>query len=168
MQEHQLWQRAVSFAARRHRGQLRKYGRTPYVAHPVRVSFTVRHVFDVDDPVTLAAALLHDVIEDTKTDYDDVAAEFGREVADLVAVLSKDPRLPEPERETQYDANLTNASWRARLIKLADVLDNYTDAQDDAMRTKMIVKSKRAIVCAGDDPKLERAVTEVRRLIGED
>src|SRR5689334_23515001 len=89
------WQRAVSYAARQHAGQLRKDGQTPYFAHPVRVALVVRHVFDVADETALTAALLHDLIEDTKTDYDDLFEEFGRDVADAVAALSKDSRLPQ-------------------------------------------------------------------------
>src|SRR5687768_1806066 len=121
------WQQAASFAARAHAGQLRKDGRTPYVAHPVRVALTVRHVFGIDDETALVAALLHDVIEDTKTDYDDLAEEFGRDAADAVAALTKDGRLPEPEREAAYDRQLSAASWQARLVKLADVYDNFCD-----------------------------------------
>src|SRR5688572_12897029 len=95
------WQAAVSFAARVHAGQLRKDGRTPYAAHPMRVALTVRHVFGVDDETALVAALLHDVIEDTKTDYDDILEAFGREAADAVAALTKDGRLPEARREAE-------------------------------------------------------------------
>src|SRR5688500_19144302 len=94
------WQRAASFAARFHQGQLRKDGTTPYIAHPFRVAMTVRDVFGVDDPIALAAALLHDVIEDTTADYDDLEREFGAEVARVVAALTKDMRLPEAARET--------------------------------------------------------------------
>jgi guanosine-3',5'-bis(diphosphate) 3'-pyrophosphohydrolase len=80
---------------------MRKDGVTPYVAHPFRVAFTVRHVFEVDDPVALCVALLHDVIEDTTTDFDDVCAEFGEEIAAAVACLTKDKRLPEDERVSE-------------------------------------------------------------------
>src|SRR5207237_4712990 len=92
------WQRAVSFAARRHAGQLRKDGKTPYLAHPVRVALTVRHVFEVSDEAALLAALLHDLIEDTTTDYDELLEEFGKDLADIVAALSKEPRLPQAQR----------------------------------------------------------------------
>ena len=81
---HEMWQQAVSFAARAHDGQLRKDGRTPYIAHPIRVALTVRHLFGVDDETALAGALLHDTIEDTTTDYDDLMAAFGQQVASAV------------------------------------------------------------------------------------
>src|SRR5688572_21773059 len=111
-----LWQQAASFAARLHQGQVRKDGKTPYIAHPFRVAMTVRDVFGVDDPVAVAAALLHDVIEDTTADYDDLQREFGAEVARVVAALTKDMRLPEQEREAAYDRQLSTAPWQARLV----------------------------------------------------
>jgi (p)ppGpp synthase/HD superfamily hydrolase len=161
-----LWQRAVSYAARQHAGQTRKDGQTPYFAHPVRVALIVRHVFDVADETSLTAALLHDLIEDTKTDYDDLLEEFGREVADAVAALSKDSRLPESEREPAYDRGLAQASWQARLVKLGDVYDNFCDARSDEERQKFKEKAERAIRCAGDPPELTRAAEIVRKLIG--
>src|SRR5215813_14126258 len=97
-----LWQKAISFAARAHQGHMRKDGKTPYIAHPFRVAFTVRHVFEEDDIVTLCTALLHDVIEDTRVDYDELEAEFGFEIARAVACLSKDQRMPEQEREPAF------------------------------------------------------------------
>ena len=159
------WQRAVSFAARRHVGQLRKDGQTPYFAHPVRVALTVRHVFGEPDETALLAALLHDLIEDTTTDYDELLEEFGRETADTVAALSKDPRLPEEQREAAYDQQLAVASWRARLVKLADVYDNFCDARSAGERAKVAAKANRAMRCAGEVPELQHAVTVVRRLI---
>ena len=162
-----LWQRAASFAARAHAGQVRKDGRTPYVAHPFRVAMTVRDVFGVDDEVALAAALLHDVIEDTTTDYDDLAREFGEEVADVVAALTKDMRKPEPVREVEYDRQLAAGPWQARLIKLADVYDNVSECMDAEMREKAVAKARRAVAIAGDDARLKEAVRAVEELIAD-
>src|SRR3954462_381480 len=78
---------AASFAARAHRHQLRKDGQTPYAAHPFRVCLVVPHVFGLDDPDFLAAALLHDTIEDTTTDFDDLEKAFGPRIAGWVAAL---------------------------------------------------------------------------------
>lgn len=118
---------AASFAARAHRHQLRKDGQTPYAAHPFRVCLVVRHVFGIGDPVALAAALLHDTIEDTTTDYDDLAGRFGAEVADCVAALSKDMRLPEAVREAAYLRQVLAGGWRVAVCKLADGYDNLSD-----------------------------------------
>jgi guanosine-3',5'-bis(diphosphate) 3'-pyrophosphohydrolase len=160
-----LWQQAAAFAARQHQGQLRKDGQTPYFAHPVRVALTVRHVFNVDDETALAAALLHDLIEDTTTDYDDLLEQFGKEVADAVAALTKDARLEHDQREAAYDHQLAQASWQARLVKLADVYDNFCDARNDQERQKFAVKAERAIRCAGDAPELQSAITIVQQLV---
>src|SRR5947199_8574177 len=97
---------AVAFAARAHRPQLRKDGQTPYVSHVFRVCLIVRHVFGIDDPRVLTAAVLHDTIEDTTTDYDDLCERFGGDVAAWVAALSKDTRQKEDEREREYMAEL--------------------------------------------------------------
>lgn len=160
-----VWQRAASFAARCHHGQMRKDGLTPYVAHPFRVAMTVRQVFGVDDEVALAAALLHDVIEDTTADYDDLREQFGKEVADTVAALTKDMRLPEEDREPAYDRQLLAASWQTRLVKLADVYDNFCESAGEKARAKSAQKAARAIACAGNEPRLSAAVKIVAALI---
>ncbi len=164
-----LWQKAASLAARFHMNQARKDGRTPYVAHPFRVALVVCNVFQVHDPIILSAALLHDVIEDTPADYDDVFHLCGREVADLVAAMTKDMRLPDAQREPAYDRQLGEADWRVKLIKLADVYDNICDASGGWQRQRCIDKARRALHIAeqdGDDRLLEPA-DRLRDLINQ-
>lgn len=158
-------QRAISFAAWKHRHQQRKDQRTPYVAHPFRVFFTVRHVFQIDNMVALCAAALHDTIEDTQTDYDEILEVFGEDVADAVAALTKDMRLREDLREARYDEGLAKASWQARAVKLADVYDNFCDSPDETGRSKVVPKIHRALACAGQDERLNRAIDAVRGLL---
>ena len=165
-----LWQEAASFAARAHRGQTRRDKATPYAAHPFRVAMTIRDLFDCDDDVCLAGALLHDTIEDTPADYDDIEAAFGREVADVVAAMTKDMRLREPEREPAYDDQLANADWRAHLVKLADTYDNLTDAVSSGKRglKKMRDRCRRAIDIAGPsagNPHVARAIAVLEELL---
>jgi guanosine-3',5'-bis(diphosphate) 3'-pyrophosphohydrolase len=160
-----LWQQAASFAARFHRHQTRKDGLTPYIAHPFRVAMTVRDIFGVDDPIALAVALLHDLIEDTAADYDDIMKEFGGEIADVVAALTKDRRMIDPAREKAYDRQLAQAPWQARLVKLADVYDNISDSVDNKMRAKAMQKAVRALRIAGNEPQMTVAAREVRLLI---
>lgn len=121
---------AVSFAARAHQCQFRRDGCTPYVSHPFRVCLVLREVFKIDDPKILTAAVLHDTIEDTTTDFDDLAKWFGADVAGWVAALSKDKRQAEPERESAYVEQLRSAPWQVQLCKLADVYDNLLDSGD--------------------------------------
>ena len=162
-----LWQEAASFAARAHRHQTRKDGTTPYAAHTTRVALIVALEFGCTDKTVIAAALLHDVLEDTTRDYDDLEAEFGPRVAAIVAHLSKDPRLPEPEREKGYDERLRAGPVEARLIKLADVYDNLTDADDEPARRRLLEKAERALALAAGDPELDKASGIVRALVAE-
>jgi guanosine-3',5'-bis(diphosphate) 3'-pyrophosphohydrolase len=127
---------------------------------------TVRDVFGVDDPVALAAALLHDVIEDTTADYDDLEKDFGTDVADVVAALTKDMRKQNDQREAEYDRQLAAAPWQARLIKLADVYDNVSDSIDHGMKKKAIEKACRAVAIAGSEQQVRVAVRKVEELLG--
>jgi guanosine-3',5'-bis(diphosphate) 3'-pyrophosphohydrolase len=120
---------AAAFAARAHRHQVRKDHETPYVSHVYRVCLVVRQVFGFDDPRMLAAALLHDTIEDTSTDCDDIIEKFGDDVAAWVAALTKDMRLSEEPREAEYKRRLAAAPWQVKACKLADIYDNLGDCQ---------------------------------------
>lgn len=138
------------------------------MAHAFRVAMLVRQEFGCADEAALAAALLHDTIEDTTTDFDDLEQEFGREVAELVAALTKNAALPEPQRERLYDQGLALADWRARLIKLADALDNLLDSADrpaDA-RSRAMDRARRAVALAQPDaaahPETARAIAALR------
>jgi len=163
---HDLWQRAASFAAAAHRHQMRKDGRTPYAAHVFRVAFTLRHVFNCEDESVLAAALLHDTIEDTNVDYDELHRAFGRDVADLVAAMTKDMRLIEETREAAYDAQLAAAGPRAILIKLADSFDNLTEAgEGGTLVSKALPKARRAVALARQHHELDAARAIVESLI---
>ncbi|MBL8864243.1 MAG: bifunctional (p)ppGpp synthetase/guanosine-3',5'-bis(diphosphate) 3'-pyrophosphohydrolase [Planctomycetia bacterium] len=119
---------AIAFAARVHRHQVRKDGQTPYVSHAYRVAMIVRHVFGFDEPKMLAASVLHDTIEDTTTDFEDLETNFGRTVAGWVAALTKDTRMPEAERERAYCEQLLAAGWQVCVCKLADIYDNLADS----------------------------------------
>lgn len=140
------------------------------MSHVYRVAMTVRNVFDCADEVALAAALLHDTIEDTTTDFDDLARAFGEPVASIVAAVTKNMMLPEAQRETEYDARLSSADWRARLIKLADVYDNSCDSslETPAKAAKLIDKCERAIALAKTDtghPETQRGIAAVGSLL---
>jgi (p)ppGpp synthase/HD superfamily hydrolase len=142
--EFDLLLEVVSFAARAHRHQLRKDSVTPYAAHPFRVCLIVRHVFGIGDPKVLAAALLHDTIEDTTTDYDDLAEAFGDDVARWTAALTKDMRLPEADREQAYLEHLADADWPVAACKLADIYDNMSDSKhlSEAGRKRQVQRSQ--------------------------
>ena len=168
-----IWLEAVSFAARRHKHGVRKDGRTPYVAHVFRVAMTVRDVFGCDDPTAIATALLHDTIEDTETDFEDLEEHFGREIAESVGSLTKNASLPEAEREAAYDRRLAEGPWQARLVKLADAHDNYIDASSGTQVALERVRGKceRAIALARadahDHPEVAWAIEVLTQLIAD-
>lgn len=166
-----LWQRAAAFAARQHAGHVRKDNRTPYVAHPFRVAMTVRHLFEHADDATICAAILHDTIEDTTADFDDIESGFGPLVAEMVAALTKNMLLREDAREPEYDRRLAGADWRARLIKLADAYDNLCDIafradSGPATLAKHLDRCGRAVALAEPDapshPETARAIRLLR------
>lgn len=159
------WMDAAAAAARWHLGQTRRDGRTPYAAHCFRVAMIVRHDFGCEDENALSIALLHDVIEDTPADYDDVLEGFGERVARGVAALTKDMRLPEPEREPRYDRQIEESDWRPKIVKLADTIDNLLDSEKPT--GKSLEKCRRAIEIAEKDGagELRAAIEHTREVM---
>jgi (p)ppGpp synthase/HD superfamily hydrolase len=117
----------VAFAARAHHGQMRKDDKTPYVSHVFRACLVLRDVFGFDDPRMLITSLLHDTIEDTTTDFDDLEKDHGPEIASWVAALTKNKALRDEEREADYIKRLLAAPWQVQVCKVADVFDNLMD-----------------------------------------
>lgn len=159
-----LWLDAANFAARAHQHDFRNDEQTPYVAHPVRVAMIIAVEFGFTDESILAAALLHDTIEDCDVDYDEILEQFGPEVAEYVAVMSKDMRMVEPERERAYDRQLADGPWQARLIKLADTYDNLVDAGTDQIRQSLMKKVLRVLELAKSDEQLAGARQKLKDL----
>jgi (p)ppGpp synthase/HD superfamily hydrolase len=161
--------RAISYAARCHQGQLRKDGETPYVAHPMRVLAILSQVFGVNDPETLATAALHDTIEDTTADRDELIELFGERVARHVALLSKDKRLPEADRERSYLDQLAEAPSEVKLCKLGDTYDNLVDSAglDASARAEKIRKAKTVVdrVADGLPDTAQHALEQVQNQI---
>src|SRR5262249_18272774 len=123
----ELVTRAFGFAAAAHEGQQRRSG-SDFIEHPVRVA-RICAKLRLDEQ-TLAAALLHDVVEDTDTDIEDVRSEFGDEVARLVEAVTKLTRIQFQSREQAEAENYRkmvvamSEDVRVILIKLADRLHN--------------------------------------------
>jgi guanosine-3',5'-bis(diphosphate) 3'-pyrophosphohydrolase len=162
---------AVSFSARAHKHQLRKDGQTPYAAHVFRVGLILSWLFGINDQRVLIAAVLHDTVEDTTTDFDDIEDRWGKEVARWVAALSKDKRLPYEERETVYCRGLTEAPWQVQVCKLADLLDNVLDMTylPPPKRLTDLPKKRRYLEAlkAGLKPEADRAWQIVAQLLDE-
>ena len=146
-----LVMRAASMAAELHGQQVRRDG-TPYFQHPARVATLLARAGADDD--LIAAGFLHDVIEDTPADHDDLSAGFSEAVADWVAVMSKDHRLPEGIREPAYKQQLIEGPWQGRAIKLADQIDNFTASMKkgkDPSRKRVSAAEWAIEIAEGDD-----------------
>ena len=120
--------RAAAFAAERHRTQRRKDEEaTPYVNHPLQVAELLAVVGEVADPEVLAAALLHDTVEDTDTSFDEIEEAFGPAVRAYVAEVTDDKSLPKLERKRLQIEHASARSREAAQIKLADKICNVRD-----------------------------------------
>ncbi len=122
-----LLTRAYGVAAEAHEGQVRRSG-DPYIVHPLAVATILAELgLDAD---TLAAALLHDAVEDTGISLDDVTRDFGPEVAAMVDGVTKLDRVRFDSKEAQQAATMRKMlvamakDVRVLLIKLADRLHN--------------------------------------------
>jgi guanosine-3',5'-bis(diphosphate) 3'-pyrophosphohydrolase len=119
--------RAYELAARAHEGQTRKSGE-PYVTHPVAVAKICAEL-GLDD-VTIAAAILHDAVEDTGTSLEQLETDFGPDVARIVDGVTKLDRIKFDSKEAQQAATVRKMlvamakDLRVLIIKLADRLHN--------------------------------------------
>ncbi len=165
--------RAVTFAAERHRGQHRKGpDRTPYINHVLEVAYLITDVGGVRDPEVIIAAVLHDTVEDTPTTFDELEAEFGRRVRELVEEMTDDKSLPAPQRKALQEEHAAAASDDAKTIKLADKISNVQDLTRSPptswsveRRREYVEWSARVIAgCRGANPGLESLYDEVLHL----
>lgn len=118
-------ERAYRTAERAHRGQRRRHG-VPYIEHPVAVAAILVDQLGVRDPVVLAAALLHDVLEDCDVTAADLAATFPARTCGLVELLTDPwPDMTSEQRRQHYYRIWTDPE--ATLIKGADRLSNLSD-----------------------------------------
>jgi hypothetical protein len=123
-------ERARDFAVNAHTriGHLRKYHKLPYATHLHNVAVLVGSV--TNDPETLAAAWLHDVVEDTPATLEDVEKAFGTSVASLVESLTDVSRPRDGNRSARKEIDrqhLAKAGRQAKTVKLADLIDNCRD-----------------------------------------
>lgn len=120
-----LYLRAYEFARTAHAGQTRRDGVTPYVYHVYSV--TAKVMSRTSDVVCHAAALLHDVIEDTAVTEAQLREQFPAEVVDLVVALTK----REDETYDNFIRRLAAHGPKARLIKFCDIVANLGDDPTD-------------------------------------
>ena len=163
-----LEDRARTFATAAHAavGQLRKYTHEPYWVHPAEVAATVKTVAHTEAMV--AAAYLHDVVEDTGVTLELVRAEFGDEVATLVGWLTDVSRPDHGNRAARKAvdrAHTASAPAEAQTVKLADLLSNTKSIMEhDPEFAKVYLAEKRAlleVMTKGDAELLARARAQI-------
>ncbi len=175
-------ERALRLAAIAHHDQTRKGTEVPYITHPFAVTLILqRHGFTAPD--LLAAALLHDVLEDTPVTVRELADQFPDVVIQLVAALSEvkydasGNKRPWRVRKEEHLDRLRTGSWEARALTLADKLHNLggmlfdlDNGMDDiwsrfnASREEVLWYHHGVLdLCRNDsDPRLQALVQECR------
>ncbi len=168
-----LVRRAREFATGAHKriDHRRKYTNQPYDAHLKSVAALVAEV--TDDPVTVAAAWLHDIVEDTPATHHDIEDAFGPEVARLVHELTDISRPGDGNRAARKALDrdhLAGASARAQTVKLADLIDNARDiCRHDPRFARVYLAEMAALLEVLDrgHPELMRRARKVLEECGE-
>jgi hypothetical protein len=169
MEDHMtdLVKRASEYATRAHQriDHRRKYNKQPYHVHLEAVATQVAAV--TDDPETIAAAWLHDTVEDTPATLEDIEELFGKQVAELVEELTDISRPSDGNRAKRKEIDrrhTAQASDRAKTVKLADLIDNCKDITKHDPRFARVYLAemgKLLEVLKGGDERLYEQAREV-------
>lgn len=122
-------QQAKNFATKAHKGQQRKNAQIPYITHPIRVAERLESIQASDE--LICAAYLHDVVEDTPYEIEDIEHQFGPRVADLVAAHTEDKSKSWQERKQHTIDIIKSAEIEVKYLIVADRLDNLLDLEKD-------------------------------------
>lgn len=119
---------AISFAFIKYGGLKRKKKDIPYVIHPIRITMILHaagfNEFDHED--LMIAALFHDLIEDTDIKLNEIENNYGKKVGQIVVELSK-PEGTKGRKKDEWLEGFVKSSKEAKIIKLADRIDNLMD-----------------------------------------
>ena len=144
----ELLEKAQRWAAKGHLGVYRKFGNIPYIVHPEAVVEIVSQVTDDND--VLAAAWLHDIVEDTPVTIDDVKIAFNDRIAQFVWEVSKISDGCVCDRNTRVMMNCIhygNGSKEAKTIKIADAIHNLpTMIRDNKRFAPRYVAEKKVLL----------------------
>ena len=131
-------EKAIQFASKAHEGACRKGTSLPYILHPLEAASIAAQI--TEDPEVIAAAALHDVVEDTSFTEKDIRVLFGNRVADLVMFNTEDKRRERPASETwtmrkqETISHLEQASDDKKIVAFADKLSNLRSMLMDYIR----------------------------------
>ena len=156
---------AAQFAALKHRDQRRKdVESSPYIIHPISVALAIADIGGIDEPEILAAALLHDTLEDTDTSLSELDEIFGETVRKYVEEVTDDKSLPKDERKHKQIEHAATLSRGATLIKLGDKISNVSDVSNsppkgwDTERRGQYLDWAEAVI--NNCPKVNKALEE--------
>ncbi|MGQ7844494.1 HD domain-containing protein [Granulosicoccus sp. 3-233] len=168
---HELLHRAIRIATTAHDGQNRKYVEVPYIAHPLSVMMRVRAVSNNED--MLAAAILHDVLEDGPDPVraeQEILQQCGQTVTSLVRELTDQytrenyPSLNRAERKAAERLTWKHKSAEAKTIKLADLIDNtehICETDNDFFRIYLQEKRELLSALQSGDERLYRQAESI-------
>ncbi len=131
-------EKAIQFASKAHEGACRKGTSLPYILHPLEAASIAAQI--TEDPEVIAAAALHDVVEDTSFTEKDIRVLFGNRVANLVMFNTEDKRRELPASETwtmrkqETIMHLSHASDDEKIVAFADKLSNLRSMLMDYVR----------------------------------
>lgn len=134
-----ILEKAMNFAKQKHTGQKRDGGGDYFTEHILIVVQCLNHILRHEDNNLLAAAFLHDTIEDTDTTYEELVKEFNQDIADLVMEVTHEGK----KDETGYYFPRLHTK-RAIMLKFADRLANLSDMDswDEKRQQHYLKKSK--------------------------
>jgi (p)ppGpp synthase/HD superfamily hydrolase len=174
-----LISRAADFAARAHVMHRRKGNlQEPYINHLAEVAVLLAEATDGCDVKLIAAGWLHDTLEDTDIEREELEKYFGEEIAGIVAEVTDDKSLPRTERKRLQIEKAPTKSVKARMLKIADKTSNVRALAKSPPvgwrreRSEEYVDWAEAVVagCRGLNPRLERefdaAVLDARAVLG--
>lgn len=123
MNKNNLIEKAAKIATLSHAGQMRRDKETPYIVHPFMAAFILAK-YDFPDTV-IAAALVHDVLEDTDFREEQLRQELGGDVVDIVKSVSENMSLPWDDRKKAYIEKVGKSSEGVKAVSIADKIHNF-------------------------------------------
>jgi len=148
------YQETIKFAAKKHAAinQLIPGTNLPYVVHlsnvAMEILITSQKTENFDSEFAVQVALLHDILEDTQTTYEEIASEFGKNIAQAVLALTKDNAIPKEERMNDSLKRIKEQQKEVWAVKLADRITNLQTPPTHWSDEKIMEYHKQAIQIA--------------------
>jgi guanosine-3',5'-bis(diphosphate) 3'-pyrophosphohydrolase len=166
----QIILQALGFAAQKHRNQRKKEAAaSTSINQPIQLAHVLGVEGNIADEQVIAAAILHDTIEDTETTNEELRQHFGLTIAEVVEEVTKDRSESAQEHKLRQLEQAPHISRRAKLIKLAERICDLRDMADNPPPDLTVQQirdyfdwSKEVVDCMrGISPSLEAAFDEV-------